>query len=135
MKSLENDLKKVESMDGLKKIIGDAIYFESDLRECDLNKVIRDKFKEFEVYRGVVVSCGYDCDLDLYYVLFWNEDGLTECVVRNEYDYYALENALKTVDLKYPVVLSANGVLKQGGIEIKFNEVLNVVVKMVFFEG
>ena len=116
-------------MDGLKKIIGDAIYFESNLREHPLSSVIRDKFKEFEVYKGVVVSYGYDCDLDLYYVLFWDEDGLTECVVKNEFDYYALESALKKVNLKYPVVLSANGVLKQNDIEIKFNEALNVKVK------
>jgi len=38
-----------------------------------------------------------DYGLDLYYVLFWNYGRLTECVVRNEFDYYALVAALKKI--------------------------------------
>ena len=129
MESLEKDLLRVESMDGLKRIIGDAVYFKTDLREFTLKNAIRNKFKEFEVYKGIVVSYGYDSDLDIYYVLFWDEDRLTECIVKNEFDYYALQTALGKVDLRYPVVLSSKGVLKQDNIEIKFNDALNGIIK------
>jgi len=129
MRSLESDVCNVKNLDELNKLVSDAIYFKSDLREYSIGNAIMAKFEEFIVYEGVVVSYGFDSVRDLYYVIFWSDDRLIECIVRNEFDYYALETALKKVDLKYPVVLSLNGVLKQEGIEIKFNEALNVVVK------
>jgi len=133
MESLENDLLKVASIDDLNKIISDAVYYKSDLREYHIGNAIRKKYNELAVYEGVVVSFGYDSDLDSYYVLFWNDGRLTECIVRNEFDYYALESALRKVDLKYPVVLSSDGVLKQDNLEIKFNEELNAKIKAGVF--
>ena len=114
-------------------MVSDAIYFKSDVREIGIGDVIRDKYKEFEVYEGIVVTYGFDFGLDLYYVLFWNNGRLTECMVRNEFDYYALVSAFEKFDLIYPVVLSSNGVLKQDDVEIKFNDALNVKSKEGIF--
>jgi len=118
MKGLENDVRNVKTLDELVKLVGNAIYFKSDLREVGIGDFIREKYKEFEVYEGVVVTYGYDCGMDLYYVHFWNEGRLTECMVRNEFDYYALVSAFEKFDLRYPVVLSSNGVLKQDDVEL-----------------
>jgi len=45
MKGLENDVRNVKTLDELVKLVGNAIYFKSDLREVGIGDFIREKYK------------------------------------------------------------------------------------------
>jgi len=125
MQELIKNINDVKSIGGLEYAIEAALKANNCTLNGDIAVAIQKKLEELKTYSGMLIHSGYNSDGDVYYILLMNDEGLEQCIVYNEDDYYNLKKYLTEIDSKLPVTITGTGILKQGNTEIKFNTALN----------
>ena len=125
MKKLIKKINEIKSTGALEYAVEAALKANNETLNSKVADAIQKKLEELKVYSGMLIGTGYDIDGDVYYILLMNDEGLEQCIIYNEDDYYRLDASLLEIDTMLPITITGAGILMQGNNEIKFNTALN----------